>query len=68
MGNLEQIQIEDRVYSVVYSMNFSMLETYDIICVDEYYHDIIAGPYLTYQEAVTDLKSAADRYEELRNR
>jgi len=68
MENLEQIKIEDRTYAIVNSINFSFMDAFNIVCVDEFYHDIISGPYLTYQEAVIDLRSAIDRHEETRQR
>lgn len=46
-------------------MNFAVMDAFDIVCSDEYYADIVAGPYLTIEEAIQDLQSVADRHAEV---
>lgn len=49
-------------------LNFNFMETYEIICFDEYYSDVVAGPYLSIEEAVKDLHSVAEMHEKIYSR
>jgi hypothetical protein len=44
------------------------MNTYEIICSDEYYSDVVAGPYLSIEEAVKDLLSVAEMHEKIHAR
>lgn len=44
------------------------MEAYEIICSDEYYSDVIAGPYLSADEAIKDLRSVAEMHEKIYDR
>jgi len=65
---VETIKIEDRTYAVVQILNFNFMNTYEIICTDEIYSDVIAGPYLTIEEAIKDLRSVAEMHEKMNTR
>lgn len=57
-----------RTYAIVEALNYQVMNAYMIVCSDEYYADEVSGPYLTYGEALSDLESAADRYEMINDR
>jgi len=64
MDNIHYIERDNKRYTIVQSMNFAVMDAFDIVCSDEYYADIVAGPYLTIEEAIQDLQSVADRHAE----
>lgn len=66
--DIHTVTIEDRTYAIVQSLNFSVMESYDIWVSDEYYSDFVSGPYLTLSEAIEDFHSAVDRHEQIHSR
>lgn len=58
----------DRTYTIVEHLSFQVVDAYVIVCSDEYYADEVSGPYLTYDEALSDLSAAADRHEMINDR
>lgn len=52
-----------RTYAIVEALTMQVMDAFIIVCSDEYYADEVSGPYLTYEEALADLESAADRNE-----
>ena len=68
MDNMHTTKRGDRTYAIVQSLNYSVMESYDIWCSDQYYSDYVSGPYLTLEEAIRDLESSADRFEQVNTR
>jgi len=68
--NLPQHRIKrgGRTYAIVEALTMQVMDAYMIVCSDEYYADEVSGPYLTYEEALADLESAADRNEMMNER
>lgn len=68
--NLPQHRIKrgGRTYAIVEALTMQVMDAYMIVCSDEYYADEVSGPYLTYEEALADLESAADRNEMINER
>jgi len=68
--NLQQhiVTRGDRTYTIVEHLSFQVVDAYVIVCSDEYYADEVSGPYLTYDEALSDLSAAADRHELINDR
>ena len=64
LDNIHVIERNGKKYAIIQSLNMQVLDAYDIVCSDEYYADIVAGPYLSFAEAVRDLESVADRHAE----
>jgi len=68
MDNIHIIVRNGKKYAIVQHMNMAVMDAWDIVCSDEYYADIVAGPYLTIEEAIKDLESVADRHSETDDR
>jgi len=49
-------------------LNFNCMNTDEIICNDKNYSNVIAGPYLTIEEAIKDLRSVAEMHEKMKKR
>jgi len=65
---MESVSIGDREYRVEEVWNFAVMPFYIIIVSDPYYIDQVAGPYLSYNEALSDLHSAAYAHEQINDR
>jgi len=63
--NIHTVTIKDRTYAIIQSLNYSVMESYDIWVSDQYYSDFVSGPYLTIEEAIKDFHSAVDRHEQI---
>lgn len=64
MDNIHVIERNGKKYAIIQSLNMQVLDAYEIVCSDQYYSDVVAGPYLTMDEAIKDLESVADRHAE----
>lgn len=62
LGKPKQQTVNKRTYTVARSMNFSSMDSYQIICVDRGEWDVVSGPYLTMEEAEADFESAIEKH------
>lgn len=51
-------------YRVLEQLSYNTKPYYDIIYIDEHYWDPVSGPYLSFEEAVSDLKNAVEIHEQ----
>lgn len=68
MDNVHSIELNGWKFGIVKKLNFSLMDAYEIVAVNEHYFEIAGGPYLTESEAVADLESAAQVFLETNDR